>query len=141
MNKAKLPTKTRIAVWWIYLFGTTALIFTLLPVFLGMLVSPAFCLETIAVAILYFVPAILLFTKNTTAWESAVIILSIEPILIIIFGVIYCVSKGYAIDGTIISILLLTSIIVFLPLILIILDRKNYFEMVRQRESEKKGNG
>jgi hypothetical protein len=135
MNKTKIPSKTKIAIWWLFIVGITLTVLTItaLPWMTDWSpIGPTMYLIPIAMGLLAISPAILLLIKNQTAWTFAKVILSILLILLAIFWL--C---GAAI--TIFGNLLLLS--VFIPFLLIILDRKNYFEMVRQRELEKREPG
>jgi hypothetical protein len=142
MNKTNLPIKTRIAVWWIFFVGVVGTIATLIaPQILphssdemewGML-SALLALVSIAVGFLYIIPSILLRRKKRARWKAAVAILFIGSLsftgLIIFYAACPEYYPWYVFTPAV--------IIYAVPLILVILDRKNYFEMVRQRELEK----
>jgi len=115
--KTTLSLKTEIAVWWICI--TAAIIATSI-----LILSPI----GLVIACLNIILGSLLLTKNKRAWISAIIIFYIVIISIIILLVLYSDARYF------ILVLLLVSLI---PFILIILDRKNYFKMVRQRELTK----
>lgn len=114
--KAKLPRKTRIAIWWLFavvIVGTIAIVIS------SQATTDWWVLSLICIAhgLCYILPVILICMKNRTAWIAAVVILSIALYFWLVF-------------------IFITAV----PFILIILDRKNYFEMVRLRELEKKEN-
>jgi hypothetical protein len=82
---------------------------------------------------------ICLSKKRETTWNVAIVCLSITTICSLAGCYFYLSSfNGYLVNiiAIVTSVFLLGEPIV--PLILIILDRKNYFEMARQRELEKK---
>jgi hypothetical protein len=138
MSKSNLPTKTKIAVWWILIFSIGIVIscaaYVLLcfkdPTFFD---SAIYAIVFLPIWILFLLPSILLPRKRYWCWTTSIIILCLEIIIILavcIFGAIHYRYSYY---------LELIPIVVFylVPFALIILDRKNYFEMVRQRELEK----
>jgi CHASE2 domain-containing sensor protein len=84
------------------------------------------------------ISGILLGKESKQAWKVTAIILAIT---IICFLGLSLYSLINAVVYIIPLISLLEGLSCFIPLILIILDRKNYFEMVRQRELEENGNG
>ena len=137
--KAKLPTKTRITVWWIRIFSIGIVIscaaYVLLcfrdPTFFD---SAIYAVVFLPIWILFLLPSILLPRKRRWCWTTSIMILCLEIIIILavcIFGAIHYRYSYY---------LELIPIVIFylVPFILIILDRKNYFEMLRQQELEKK---
>ena len=133
MNKAKLPTKTNIVVWWLFVTGTIMIIgfMASVPALTdwSSSINPRIYLLAVAVGLLYLIPGILLCMKRNLSWISSIIILSAEAIPFLIMTIIF--MNPIPIAGI---------VVVLIPLIFLILDRKNYFEMVRQRELEKKGN-
>jgi len=150
MNKNKLTTKTKIAVWWLIVIGVVLTIWHLAASFMSLIYSldagPVDEKEINLVFVLllgsifYILSGISLSRKSKRAWAVAVTILSI--ITICSMG-IYLYISDYAYYSRIpcikIPIILLLGFFIYLtPLILVILDRKNYFEMVRQLELSKK---
>ena len=144
---AKLPTKTLIAVLWLIVVGVALISFYFVYLLLSIgysfdggdewSIRPFFIL--LLGSILYIISSIFLFRISKRAWIVAVTLLSIVTICSIgtyLYAVIYL---GDDLSYMIPIALLLGSLIYLTPLILVILDRKNYFEMVRQREMEKKG--
>jgi hypothetical protein len=141
MTKTKLPTKTKIAVWWTFIVGLACVALT--AFFLGCSPEPESKNSLwigIAVALLYIFPCALLYMKNKLAWKFAIAITSLELIIWLIYLII-CAVDNYKAKRPIfsdISFLIYPILLIIIPLILLILDRKNYFEMARQRELEKK---
>jgi hypothetical protein len=134
MNKAKLPTKTKIAMWWLFVTGIIMTIgfIASVPALTdwSSSINPRIYLLAVAVGLLYISPGILLCIKRNLSWISSVVILAVEAIPFLIMTIIFV--NPIPIAGI---------VVVLIPLILIILDRKNYFAMVRQRELEKKEPG
>ena len=139
INKIKLPTKTRIAVWWIRIFSIVIVI-SCAAYILFCFTDPTFfdsaiyALVFLPIWILFLLPSILLPRKRRWCWTTSIIVLCLEIIIILavcIFGAIHYRYTYY---------LELISIVIFylVPFALIILDRKNYFEMIRQRKLKKK---
>jgi hypothetical protein len=138
MTKTKLPRKTRIAVWWIRILSIVTFI-SCAAFVLFCFTDPDFfngafwALVFLPVWILFLLPSILLPRKRWRCWTTSVIALSLEITTILavcIFGAIHYRYSYY---------LELIPIVIFylVPFALLILDRKNYFEKVRQRELEK----
>ena len=137
--KAKLPTKTKIAAWWIFASGVAVFIVPLFSLssfsdqaerdmtFLPLL------LITLCIAFLYSLPGIFLMVRKSWAWNVAIAILTIE-----VFSLFIYLHVEINLDMFGGPILFIANILLLIPFILILLDRKNYFEMVRQRELEKK---
>ena len=148
-TRAKLPTKTKVAVWWIRIIAALVVIgglifsvvsFTTAAPVVKEDVSGIFAFVVAAIVLpiwlLFLLPSIFLVFKKNWGWTTSIIMLSLE--ILGVWGVCihFAISKGiYCLQYTPATIFLL------IPLILVILDRKNYFEMVRQRELEKKENG
>jgi hypothetical protein len=147
--KAKLPTKTRIAVWWmitvgiVLTIGFSGLLLVAILYSFGEEMDGGSAVPNLVIyfflpfcGIFTFISGIFLFKKRS--WKVAVTILVIAIIYSLgtyLYIVIYhCDNLSYMITIAV----LIGSLIYLTPLILIILDRKNYFEIVRQRELEKK---
>lgn len=139
ITKTKLPIKTKIAVWWIRISSIGIVISCIAQVLLcftdpTLFDSAIYALVFLPIWILFLLPSILLPRKRRWCWTTSIMILCLEIIIILavcIFGAIHYRYSYY---------LELIPIVVFylVPFALIILDRKNYFEMIRQRELEKK---
>lgn len=152
MNKAKLPTKTKIAVWWLIIIGAALIIFLLLWSSYSFYFAhnAGRLQQAIVIAVVLFIGSIFYFAsgffllmKGKRAWIVVVTLLSIIaicPIGIYLYESIdFAKYSEDAANYSEIPILLLPWALIYLtPLIIVILDRKNYFEMVRQRELEKK---
>ena len=130
----KLPTKTKIAVWWIYIISIAIAIAAFVVLILVSNFEDAqgpVWFVTVCIAfpiwLLLLIPGLLLPLKKRWCWTTSISVLSLE-IICIIGGCIYLAeTKGvYFLEWS------FFTIILFVPLILIILDRKNYFEMLRQ---------
>lgn len=153
MNKTKLPTKTKIAMWWLTLVGLLLIaysIYCLLFAFTMSFDTPSsergelfrymglFLLGNV----LYTLSGIFIYIKTKWAWTVTMTILSIVAICYIgiyLYFVIDDFSRyGALSDYSYILIALLGSLILLIPLVLITIDRKNYLEMVHQRELDKK---
>jgi hypothetical protein len=141
ITKTKLPIKTKIAVCWIRI-SSIVIVISCAAYVLFCFTDPDFfsgafyALVFLPIWILFLLPSILLPRKRPWCWTTSIIILFLEIAIILavcIFGAIYYRYSYY---------LELIPIVVFylVPFALIIMDRKNYFEMVRQREAEKKKN-
>jgi hypothetical protein len=142
MSKAKLPIKTLITVLWLIAMGVILTTWHLVALFVLSLYSldagPVnergnnLVFILLLGSILYIISGIFLSRRSKRAWIVAVTVLSIVTICSIGIYLYYLSPSGYSYYSAI-------PIIAYLvPLILLILDRKNYFEMVRQRELEKK---
>jgi hypothetical protein len=155
MPKAKLPTKTKIAVWWLVVVGVLLIAYSIYCLLFASIMSfdtPAsergelFLIMGLCLlgSILYFLSGIFISRQSKQAWRVTVTVLSIVticPIGFCIYSVINdLIRYGALSDYSYIPIALLGSLILLTPLILIVLDRKNYFTILRQRELEKKEN-
>lgn len=150
MNKAKLPTKTKIAAWWLYAVGIVLTIWSSGLLLVALLLSFSTSPETGPVVpnliLFFFLPPcnILIVISGISLinekrnWQVATRTLSVSMICLLGVSLYSLVNDVYY---QIPFISLLGCLTCLMPLILILLDRKNYFEMVRQRELEKKGNG
>ena len=138
MNKAKLPIKTKIAVWWIRILSIVSFIscagfiifcFTNPDFFNGAFYALVF----LPIWILFLLPSVLLPRKRQWCWKTSLTVLCLEIIIILAVCIVGYIHYRYS------YIVQLMPIVIFylVPFILIILDRKNYFEMVRQRKLEK----
>ena len=142
-TKTKFPIKTKIAVLWLFV-AVAAMTFLVMSNLSAMMdwspIKPAGYLLVVAVGLLFISPSILLCFKNKVVWISSIMILSVEVLLgITATGYVTLECSSSCFDLLLLPICYI--IILIIPLVLIILDRKNYFEMVRQREFEKKENG
>ena len=135
--KIKLPLKTKIAVWWLAVCGMAVVLILIIGILTAVEGSygAAFNLALIimipaivVMTILIVLPIIALRMKRTWSWVVAVVLLSVY----VTGDIVWLLSDLSNAD------LLAPGIIMFVPLLLIILDRRSYFEMVRQRELDKK---
>jgi hypothetical protein len=149
MTKAKLPTKTKIAVWWIRIIAALVAIGGLIVLFVSLTTAAPVVKEegtgtfffvvvviVLPIWLLFLLPSIFLASKKPWGWTTSIIMLSLEILGSLGVCIYFATTDGlYYLQYT------PAIIILLVPLILIIIDRKNYFEMVRQRELEKKVNG
>lgn len=152
MNKAKLPTKTKIAVWWLIIIGAALIIFLLIwsPYSFYFSFNAGQLKQAIVIALILFIGSIFYFAssffllkRSKRAWIIVVTLLSIIalcPIGIYLYESIdFAKYSEDAVNYSEILIMLISWTLIYLiPLILVILDRKNYFSMLSQRELEKK---
>jgi hypothetical protein len=146
MTKANLPTKTLIAFLWLIIIGVLLASWHTIALILSFSYSWAYSLNAgsanessanfvfilLIGSIFYIISDIFLSRRNRRAWIVAVTALSVVSICSIGIYLYYLSSSSYSYYSAI-------PIISYLvPLLLIILDRKNYFEMVHRRELEKK---
>ena len=146
--KAKLPTETKIAVWWLIVVGNVLTFWSLGLLFFAFCYSLGSTMDAgpeVPNLVLYFflpfygifmfLSFVFLSTKGKKAWAITVIILVITIICFLGLN-LYSLANHVYYMITLISFLEWLSCL--FPLSLIILDRKNYFKMVHQRELEKK---
>ena len=153
MLRVHLPIKTKIAAWWLIVMGILLAICNAAFAFLvaaynfaqsidaysGPSLNSFWFLIPMIGSIFAICSGISLSRKSKRAWKVAVIALVIAMICSI--GVYLFLSIDIYDNYLITTIVLLIGSLIYLtPLTLIVLDRKNYFEMVRQRELKKKGN-
>jgi hypothetical protein len=134
IDKTKLPTKTKIALGWIYIISIAIVIAALVVLISvsnfedaqGPVLFVTVCIA-FPIWLLFLLPGILLPLKKRWSWITSIIIVSLE-ITGILGGCVYLATN--------VSVYLLQwsffTIILFIPLILLVIDRKNYFEMLRQ---------
>lgn len=87
----------------------------------------------LASSIVFIIAGIFIYIKNKQAWTIAVIMLVI-CVLSALGGCIYALMN----ESSFLTILLVPAFLSYLvPLVIIVVDRKNYFAMLRQREPAK----
>ena len=158
MSKAKLPTKTRIAGWWLFTIGIVVPIIWILSYVIGfckldyltaLFLQSPWGFAILLVSVSCIPPLILLSQKTKSAWKGTIVILSLLIICFLAIGLPYLTTQITNVNDYdvrhlrshfpfLFIFIPLFFIVYAVPLILIILDRKNYFEMVRQRELENK---
>ena len=144
-TKDKLPTKTRIAFWWLIVVGVVLIAYDFIYLIASITksvdggdtwdIGPASIL--LLGSIFYFISGIFISKKSKQAWIVTVTILFIVAICSLGIYIWMEIYSNYYLYG-ILFVSLLYVLFYLIPLILIIIDKKNYFEMLRQRESEKK---
>lgn len=139
-TNANLPTKTKVAMWWLCTIG---IIWIVMPLTLSKAFSDQSELDKafqnlivigISIAILLVFPIILLYFRRKKTWALAIVTLSLELILLVVYLLVKL--SEYKIYDYIFFSLFIACLL--LPLILIILDRKNYLALVRQTKLDKK---
>gem|GEM_PF-6596170 len=100
----------------------------------GFFYGAFWALVFLPVWVLFLLPSILLSRKRRWCWTTSIIVLCSEIVIILAVFIFGAIHYGYS------YYLELIPIVIFylVPFVLIILDRKNYFETVRQRELEKR---
>jgi hypothetical protein len=133
-DEVSLPIKTKIAIWCIVIIGSlwTVSAFTYLGVIehgpvLGY--DSLILLAVLVIDELYFLSAIFLSMKRAWSWWLAAFLLS----ALLVFCILNCVSFA-----TILYIFLIPILGCFVSLILIALDIKNYWAMVKYRTAMNK---
>jgi hypothetical protein len=146
MKKVKLPIKTEIAAWWLIVVGLIGTIATIAAICIYCRGCDEWCIGCVlwaaivfVIGLLYFLSGMFLARRTMGAWAATILILIIE---LAAFAYYYGTSFESIFSPSPSRYPYTPIFFIFLiPLILLILDRKNYFEMVRQRELEKKDNG
>jgi hypothetical protein len=135
---AKLPIKTKVAVCWTFVLGIVVVIVPLLSFRLfsdygerDMMFLPLLGI-TLCIAFLFSLSGIFLMIRKLWAWNTAVVVLITELCLLFIY--LHVEINLDTFGG---PILFIANILLLVPFILVIFDRKNYFAMVRQRELAK----
>ena len=130
MNKSYIPTKTKIAAWIMMVIGGIGIIG-------GLLMAIVACRQDTAEidmaysflgavvfypGLLYFLSGRLLFSRTRGAWILSVGILCVKMMLLLLL-----LPKVYSLREGIYHLLLAS---VFIPFILVILDKKAYWEII-----------
>lgn len=135
-----LPTKTKIAAWWMVIIGGILGVLIILFIFLsfsqshgGMTAADIFGFIIIAlvslISVIFFVPGILIMKRKKRAWWIGRILLWIE--VIGISGFVFLSRHDPYFDTIIFGIIIFLDIIVIIPLLLFELDRKNFFKIAK----------
>jgi drug/metabolite transporter (DMT)-like permease len=127
MEKVSLPIKTKIAAWWLIIIGSG---FVVISFFIrvmpeGYLVFPIL----FSIGFFFFLAGLLLFLKKRWAWGFAIII------LIILTGVVIYFSTAGSNISSINSLFNPLIIIPLIPLILLLLDRKNFCRGIKNSDT------
>ena len=140
-STSQLPIKTKIAIWWIFILGAIVIIVPLISLSSfsdyaerDMTFLPLLGI-TLCAVFLYTLSGIFLMIRKIWAWSIAVAVLITELCLLFIY---LHVEINLDIFGG--PVLFVANILLLVPFILVILDRKNYFAMARQRELAKNKN-
>lgn len=149
-GKAKLPMKTKIAVWWLI---TISVVLTIYAIVLLSLTEPGdewsiigyvFSAIALVSAFVYFISGILLAVKKRGTWVAAVVILSLITLATIAnapYGVhlnlpLFSLLIGETEGGSMVYqlFLFISTLSTLIPLILVVGDAKNYWAMADYRK-------
>jgi hypothetical protein len=131
---------------WIFSYGIG---FIKLDYLTALFLQSPYGFAILAVGVSCIIPAISLHSKDRLGWKDTMVTLSILIICFLAFGLPYLITYMTRInDGHVsallkyypCSVLVCISLLLFIlyavPFILLIIDRKNYFEMIHQRKLE-----
>ena len=134
-NQARFPLKTKIAMVWLVISGIIIVIGPQLPL-IGFTdyqerdqISGILFLITVPITFLWILPCIFLLLRKKSAYISAVVLLFFIALASLIASLYFWGS--YFFYGPILL------LVVCVPLVLIVVDRENYMEMVHQRQAGK----
>ena len=157
MDKITLPTKTKIAAWWMIVIGGCCLGLFLLSLafFCGLKTdtfSTGYALGDVAIALLsfslmmptglgiiLFLAGFLLFRRKKWGWKFAISVLPIVLIISFLFIIYIITSAHYKSEFLeenpyLVFLIVIPSIILFvvilIPFILLLLDRKNFWKSI-----------
>ena len=153
MEKVSLPTKTKIAAWWMIILGGLTIIWDIIFIggFSGELTDILILLFYISVFLFFMIPSFFILRRKRIAWWIYMIIISIN----LIFALICLIKTGFfhRFDSltlgnftTLLPLYLLTDkrrffqnfglhvngfefILYTVPFILLLLDRKNFWKI------------
>ncbi len=136
--KSIFPFKTRIAAWWMLIIGFSALmiaviLYNQMQNASGCLLGYIIIFPITIFGLLFFIPGLLILFKKRYGWWLTIIILSIETIIIfkyLISSYINGMRVGYVIQISDFT-YLLVSLITIIPLIFLLLDRKNFWKITK----------
>ena len=142
MEEISFPIKTKIAAWWITIIGGICLIST---IWLFIKIPPDsrvpgtpnffwFCVFLTPLVLgtigFLFPGTMILYLKIKLGWWLAIIPLSIWTIVIVIWGILYVINNlGSLSVVSLLGFTLLITFVVIIPLILLLLDRKNFWKI------------
>jgi len=147
MEEISFPIKTKIAAWWmIVMFGGSSIIASLLMVFIATMqiietgdFHESYLMGLIVlllIALLFIFPGIFLLERKRWGWYLAIIILSISllfstSLLILLIREAFLLSPEQIRDSQIrdFRIIFILIFILILPLIFLLLDRKNFWKI------------
>lgn len=142
MEKITLPIKTKIAAWWMILLGGILLVVFLLGLIsflrgdfsggISGVFYAAFLIWILMISgpgMLLFLPGLFLLQRRKWAWKFALIILPIGMIIWLVFGVGWAfVLTTPPVPRELVPFVII-DIITLGPLILVFLDRKNFWKI------------
>ena len=135
----KLPTKTKIAAWWMTILGIIGLIFSVFLIF--MLIKETYDNAQIIIifllmfifppSLLIFFSGLVLFAKKRWAWWLSVVMIAILMIGLLAY---FFVTEGWFPDFWVIwnLLVLVPLVLLILPLVLLLLDRKNFWKVIEK---------
>jgi ABC-type siderophore export system fused ATPase/permease subunit len=140
-SKTELPIRTLIAALWLVVIGVILTTWHLVALFISFSYSldagtvdergNNLVLILLLGSILYILSGFFLPIRSKWAWISAVITLAMVSICSIGIYLYYLSSSVYYYS-------IIPIIVYVTPVVLILLDRKKYFEMIRQRQLNEK---
>ena len=127
-----LPVLTRAAYWWLMLIGLLHLLAAAYFFLVALLSDGAWVIFPVVLSFAagYIASAVLLCVKKRTAWVASVAILSVMLISVIALSLVYL---NMGLSKTALGMLIIL-VMIFIPFIAIILNRKKYLAMIRQQE-------
>ena len=140
-KKVKLPTRTKIAIWWVFIVGALGIVGGIAFYFyLGQHpdayteVVMLFVLSVIVWGVVCLLPAIFLLMRRRWSWAVALSLLVLILIILILsntFAFFIFVPVFYMHYG---SIPYITYIIIYaVPLAVVLLDKRNYVAMIKSQ--------
>jgi len=136
MEKVSFPTKTKIAAWWMMIIIVTGILMGLIGLWFKIELWLCYIFSVFSI---FLFPCLLLLRRKKLSWYWGVVSLSIIIILslIIFFHVLFSYVTG-AIGGAPVNQIIfgmffylsLFLLIIFLPpLVLLLIDRKNFWKV------------
>lgn len=130
--EACLPPLTRAAYWWLMIIGLLHWLAAAYFFLVALLSDGAWFVFPIVLSIAtgYLASAVLLCVKKRTAWIASAAILSVMLLSVIALSLVY-LNIGRS--RTALEMLIIL-VMIFIPFITIILNRKKHLAMIRQQE-------
>ena len=128
--KAKFPVLTKISIVWLFLAPIIGSFF-LSGAFSGSLIPGLVAIGFFVALILYWLPGMFLLARRRWGWIVAMLLLITYVIGLLVWIIAYIISYPKNPD---IIVYVVGCGGVLLPLILTLIDSRNYFRMIRQRK-------
>ena len=136
MEKVSLPIKTKIAAWWIIMITTTGIIMGTIGLWFRIELWLYYIFSVLSI---FLSPCLLLFRRKKLSWYWGIITLSgiiIVAATFFSFILFIEVTEGLGEEsGMVVGIFFYASLfllIIFLPpLVLLLLDRKNFWKIAK----------